>query len=450
MNLIQLDLLQAATIILIFLVVVRYFNLILSAHKVSNFLFLAITLLLAAFAFLNCLPNNKWGIMNMNYNTAVIYACFVSILYVEKIRYKVLYSTFLIVIATFSMTAMFHISMLMSQKQFYQHPLYSGNTWQTLLDSILLNLLFLILFFAFAAMAARFLKYIKAQIPMHMIILLMTIPCISTIGFLLLLTDDIKNIRIISFSSLLIRTIVILCILYANFVEFYLFKMVVNHLNTNAEIEILRVQMQVQGRFYQNLKEEQTETKKIRHDMKHQIMAIDILIQQRKYQEVEDVLGEILRKFDIQESSISIESGNPQLDAILSLKCTQARKAGVQVESKVMVASGLRLPFLDLCILLGNAMDNAIEACQKLTPEKRLIELEMGSSHQTIWINIVNPISEITEQEFKADVTDKQDKNDHGFGLKSISYIAEKYNGLSKVKIESHRFCLKVVLQNPV
>ena len=348
------------------------------------------------------------------------------------------------------MTATFHISMLIDQKQFYQHLLHGGSPWEMFLGSILFNLLFLIIFSAFAAMTARFFRFIKAQIPMHMIILLITIPCISTIGILLLLTDDIKNICTISSSSLLIRTIVILCILYANFIEFYLFQMVVKHLNATAEMEILRVQMKVQEQYYQKLKEEQTTTKKTRHDMKHQLMAINILIQQRKYQEVEDVLTEILRESDMQDSDALFESGNPQLDAILSLKCTQARKAGVQVKSKVMIASGLRLSFLDLCILLGNAMDNAIEACQKLEPEKRLIQLDMGSSYQAIWINITNEVSETTEKKFDTTVTEKRDRVNHGFGLKSISYIAEKYNGLSHVKIENHRFCLQIVLQNPL
>ena len=186
------------------------------------------------------------------------------------------------------------------------------------------------------------------------------------------------------------------------------------------------------------------------HDLKHQIRAIRYMSRE----EIDAYLEEIEESIEIYESIV--KSGNEVLDTILTEKSLYCRERGITVSC---VADGRQMGFIntiDLYAILGNALDNAIEAVEKFnTREKRQIDVMIYKEKQFLVINIVNPIKEklVFDEELRYDAdlpqTTKADRFHHGFGLMSIRYMVKKYDGYLNLSEEDGCFSLKILIPIP-
>lgn len=99
---------------------------------------------------------------------------------------------------------------------------------------------------------------------------------------------------------------------------------------------------------------------------------------------------------------------------------------------------------MDIYSLFGNALDNAIECEKKLGKEKRFISLKLAGKDDMISLRIENYCLTIDMKD-GLPVTSKSDKEFHGFGLKSISYIVKKYGGIMKIEFKDNVFALNII-----
>jgi sensor histidine kinase regulating citrate/malate metabolism len=114
------------------------------------------------------------------------------------------------------------------------------------------------------------------------------------------------------------------------------------------------------------------------------------------------------------------------------------------------MADGGCLSFMapvDLYTLFGNALDNAIEANRKLDAAGRFIELQIYKKKGLVMVQIANPFCGTLAMEGALPRTTKEDKNRHGFGVKSIREIIEKYDGVMEITTEQQVFVLKAIYQ---
>lgn len=186
------------------------------------------------------------------------------------------------------------------------------------------------------------------------------------------------------------------------------------------------------------------------HDLKHQIRAIRYMSRE----EIDAYIEEIEESVEIYESMV--KSGNEVLDTILTEKSLYCRERGITVSC---VADGRQMGFIntiDLYAMLGNALDNAIEAVEKFnTREKRQIDVMIYREKQFLVINIVNPIKGklVFDEELMYDAdlpqTTKSDRFHHGFGLMSIRYMVKKYDGFLSLNEEDGCFSLKILIPIP-
>lgn len=186
------------------------------------------------------------------------------------------------------------------------------------------------------------------------------------------------------------------------------------------------------------------------HDLKHQIRAIRYMSRE----EIDAYIEEIEGTIEIYESMV--KSGNEVLDTILTEKSLYCRERGITVSC---VVDGRQMGFIntiDLYAMLGNALDNAIEAVEKFkSREKRQIDVMIYKEQQFLVINIVNPMKErlIFNEELMYDAdlpqTTKADRFHHGFGLASIRYMVKKYDGYLNLSEEDGCFSLKILIPIP-
>jgi sensor histidine kinase regulating citrate/malate metabolism len=143
------------------------------------------------------------------------------------------------------------------------------------------------------------------------------------------------------------------------------------------------------------------------------------------------------------------KTDNQALDLVLTEKSLLCEKYHIQFS---YIADGKLLDFMslvDIYSLFGNALDNAIEALLKEEEDKRVIQMNIRARGKLLYIDIDNYSSRKIEFQDGLPVTDKADKDYHGFGLKSIRYITEKYDGAFSVAQKNDMFLLHLLFSRP-
>lgn len=210
------------------------------------------------------------------------------------------------------------------------------------------------------------------------------------------------------------------------------------------ELEVMNLLYQKEREQYFLAKENIELINQKCHDLKHQIRAL----RKGDKEELDKYLKEIENSVEIYEAIV--KTGNEVFDTILTEKSLHCRAKQIQVSC---VADGSQMDFIDtidLYALLGNAMDNAIEAVEQFRePEKRQIDVMIYRQQRFLVIHIMNPLPQSLVYKEGLPVTTKADKSFHGFGLRSMKMIVKKYEGFLSVSEEDGCFSLKMLIPIP-
>ena len=190
-----------------------------------------------------------------------------------------------------------------------------------------------------------------------------------------------------------------------------------------------------------------------RHDYHNHIQSIKAMIAMQKAEELSEYLDNLEK--DLDSIDIAIRTGNVGLDAILSSKVSVARKNNIEVNCTAKVPDSLTVSDVHLCAIVGNLMDNAIEACEKMKccgsvsdgdgpAAPRFIRVYIGVFKSQLYISVTNSTKEKKRRRVAELVTSKL--GEHGFGLRRIDKIAEKYDGYVNRKNEPGVFATEVML----
>ena len=177
------------------------------------------------------------------------------------------------------------------------------------------------------------------------------------------------------------------------------------------------------------------------HDIRHQIIALG----EEGYRDELNKIGKLVDIYDT-----TPRTRNSALDVVLSSKMLACTKQGITL---TCLADGRRMSFMensDIYALFGNILDNAMEAALSVSdPQKRMISLTVGTTGDLLMIESQNfYANELTFREGLPE-TNKQDKDYHGFGMRSIRLLTEKYGGDLKVNAENGIFSLSIMLPVP-
>ncbi len=197
-------------------------------------------------------------------------------------------------------------------------------------------------------------------------------------------------------------------------------------------------------KYVQTINEQYEQTRRLRHDMKQYFTVLDGLISERKYSEARALISENYKSISCSEVVVNV--GNNYVNSILNAKLTHAKSLQIDVICSIEKdLSGIEST--DLCNLLGNMLDNAIEAAQECKTEKRSIELNISSLSNRLIVIVRNSINHSILSENPNLVTSKHDKSEHGYGIKTIKSITEKYDGTIDFFEENLTFVFRIELR---
>ena len=198
--------------------------------------------------------------------------------------------------------------------------------------------------------------------------------------------------------------------------------------------------------LYATQKEQSDETlRRFRHDFKNHTIVLNAMLEHGDPDGARQYLTGITG--DISGALPRFSTGNPVVNSLLNVKSGAAAEQGTSILFDGMIPETGVEP-KDMCVLVGNLIDNAMEACAKL-PEvtERIIRFAATAKNNTLLLRISNPTIGTTVEKNKLPGTTKADKRSHGIGLKNVRDIVKKYNGTLRVEAEKGEFSAEILLE---
>ena len=178
------------------------------------------------------------------------------------------------------------------------------------------------------------------------------------------------------------------------------------------------------------------------HDMKHHLLVLREYGQEKQWDSLMSYLNELSEDILAKKKTGWTQTGI--LDTILEQKKEKAESEGIEFSIQADRIGALPFSDLEICTLFSNLLDNAIEACEKIEGNRRWIEIQITRKSGMLYLTISNSIKDRpSEQEGKL-ITNKQNHQLHGYGIKSVQKIVRKYEGDFSYQIRESEFIVTI------
>lgn len=208
-----------------------------------------------------------------------------------------------------------------------------------------------------------------------------------------------------------------------------------------------RKQYEWEVKGYQALEDQYRQMERLRHDMKNHVLSLQGLLKSREYEKMAHYLNQMAVFGAFEEEGVI--TGNKAVDALLYHKQRESQRKDIQWNCHVQIPKNSPVEEIDLCIILGNAIDNAIEECDRLQePSERFIDIQVEMIDSFFLLRVKNRtrLREIRETY----VSKKRNPGMQGIGLSNIRNTALKYNGVVELEIQDGIFSISVLLPPPL
>lgn len=233
-------------------------------------------------------------------------------------------------------------------------------------------------------------------------------------------------------------------LLLASMLSYYLSYIITSTNDTLTESRIMNQKLELQLNHMERSIGMAEQIRRDKHEMKNVYFYIHSLIKSGQMKELEEFVDEkLVHRFDTYEE---FHTGNEILDLLLTQKVSEAREEQIHVMTNVLLPASLSIEENDLCGLLLNLLDNAIDASKKETDGDIHISIRQVKNY--LEIEVKNKCSSDVLKNNPLLRTTKSDSQNHGFGLRIIDSIVKKYNGIKNIRMESSYFIIDIMLQN--
>lgn len=311
---------------------------------------------------------------------------------------------------------------------------YEGWSHEVWLISTLIHtcsLLIRVLFWLAAwRILRRYLMQIIERLTVRMwltVDILLIAPCVSIFTIIYFMPERMAIVYPICMAAI-----------FSSFGGIYLAAYISNSLRTEYGARELEMKLA----YYHDKVSEEERVRSIYHDMKNHLLVLQA--QESHSREVGEAIVKL--KEEIEDYEAYYHTGNDFLDIIIRDKLRKAHERQIDFQAAIRFEAGGFIEPLDISTIFGNALDNAIEASEKLADSLRLITAKASRIHDMLVIAVENN----TLLDLPSDAkTSKEDTFLHGFGIANIRKTAEKYDGQCMVKAGGGKFILKVMIPIP-
>lgn len=210
---------------------------------------------------------------------------------------------------------------------------------------------------------------------------------------------------------------------------------------------IYEKQMQLFMEQIQEREKMDLEIRELKHNIKGHLICLNEYIQQDNIKSLKEYFSDMYKYLDVNGDKRICETGNIVIDTVINAKYRESTSQHINFESQINIPSNTVFSNADMSVILGNALDNAIEATLKVNSSKRYIRIRMAFHHQNLLIEICNSFNGIVKKDKEGEyLTLKRDSKNHGMGIRSIKKAALRYNGLVSTEYTHNEFGLTILL----
>lgn len=273
------------------------------------------------------------------------------------------------------------------------------------------------------------------------------LPCSVTL-ILLLLTGDIRN-GTVTISALLARVLLLICMFLISHFMILFIQQLKEQLETNTRNQAMERLLQIQHDQYSMLQARIAENRRARHDFRQHLRVIQDCVKRGDLEDLKSYLAEYEKQFPSHSDHIYCNSY--AVNAILAFYADKAENHNIRLDVKIQMSDTPVIPETEFCVLLGNLLENALDACQTGRPESktsqpfiRVCAIQIGTSTLSITVDNTSVFKPtwINEKLVSTKAAGS------GVGTESIRMIAEQYRGDARFEWKDGVFYASVML-NP-
>lgn len=199
--------------------------------------------------------------------------------------------------------------------------------------------------------------------------------------------------------------------------------------------------LSMQGSQYQQLLRSVQENSRIRHDFRQQLIVISELLKQKEYDKLEEYVHAFVKDTD---TEVRIHSYSAALNALLGYYESLCRTKGIRTDLSLQLPDQLPIPDQDLCIMLGNLLENAVYGCQDTADPYIRLKIRQTSPNM-LAIKIENPYQGVLKKMNGRFLSTRHGQTGHG--LESVGILAENHQGMVEIQTDRQIFTVRVLLQ---
>ncbi|MBQ8922227.1 MAG: GHKL domain-containing protein [Oscillospiraceae bacterium] len=194
-------------------------------------------------------------------------------------------------------------------------------------------------------------------------------------------------------------------------------------------------------------KQSQEDTRAFRHDMNNNLSLVSAMMKKKQYDEAEEYINGLCGR--LSSFSPSVVTGDDMLDSLISSKIPVMREKGIRFAIDGVIDGGLGWKPIDICAVFANLIDNAIEACEKVSSADAYITLLLRKTEHQRVITLKNSTArrvDTAQLSSGSHFTSKADRSRHGFGIKNIQDTAEKNGAMVRFECSDTEFTASVII----
>lgn len=290
-----------------------------------------------------------------------------------------------------------------------------------------------IIYFWIVVFVCRLLNRKLKEVPLKHWMMIVLLPIVSA---LILYIMFCNLMEVSENKGMILYCVAVLGLLYLNFAMFDFFETYQEQLR----VSVLEQVIEHENANYKLIEEVYSDIRKLNHDIRNQVNVVNELVMHGDRGSAEAVLKNISAQ--LEGAGTVCYTGEPIIDSMINIKLRLAHESGIKISKRIRV-SEFKADRIELCRLLGNALDNAIEGCQRSACAKPKIHLSIQQIDGKLVIEIVNDSDAVNPDKLQ---TQKRNKAAHGIGMSSMKASVHKMEGHMSCGYEDGIFSLKIVL----
>lgn len=232
----------------------------------------------------------------------------------------------------------------------------------------------------------------------------------------------------------------VLCLI--NVGMYSLYESVVESYRDKVQAAVMKQQIEMYDNQFEIINQSQQNIRSLKHDMHNHLLNINSNLQNERYEDTQKYIARMESALEVPKEHV--RTGNLAIDGIMNYKLEQIKALGCVPVIEIDVPEERFMPDFDLTVIMGNLLDNVIEALEKA--EKKFLGISIRYAKGVLYISMCNSYYGILKSNGTKLLSIKKDETNHGIGLYNIENIVNKYNGDMKINCSESIYRINLIL----